>query len=133
MPRSCRATSGCRRRQKRFGRGQKANIVQNIGAQGGRDINSMTNLQSTYWTNIDSTLEAESLSRLQVQIIWLSSGDIYSFNEAFPQLCYTQIEKYRLVLQTIKTIYPNCRVVYLSDICTLLVNCRKSATKVAFF
>ena len=86
-----------------------------IGAQGGRDINSMTNLQSTYWTNIDSTLEAESLSRLQVQIIWLSSGDIYSFNEVFPQQCYTQIEKYRLVLQNIKTLYPNCRVVYLSD------------------
>lgn len=86
-----------------------------IGAQGGRDINAMTNLQSTYWTNIDSTLAAESLSRLQVQIIWLSSGDIYSFNEPFPQQCYTQIEKYLLALQNIKTLYPNCRVVYLSD------------------
>ncbi|MFZ1633219.1 MAG: hypothetical protein WAT43_05040 [Chitinophagales bacterium] len=86
-----------------------------IGAQGGRDINSMTDSNSTYWTNIDSTLKAQQMNRNQVQVIWMSSGDIYTFSEAFPQQCYTQLPKYQTALRNIKKYYPNCKIVFLSD------------------
>lgn len=86
-----------------------------IGAQGGRDINSMTSPLSDYWTHIDSVLSEEHLNAQQIQVIWLSSGDIYTGQEAFPQQCQLQIEKYRQMLNAVKEKYPNIRIVFISD------------------
>ena len=86
-----------------------------IGAQGGLDINSMLEQGGKYYLTIDSILEKENMSNLQVQVIWLSSGDIHSFSEPFPQQCETQVEKYRTALAILKNKFPNLHVVFLSD------------------
>jgi len=86
-----------------------------IGAQGGRDINHMTAIASTYWLSVDSVIVKSGNTASQIQIIWLSSGDVESYAMQFPQQCYTQIEKYQATLKNIKSLFPNCRIVMLSD------------------
>jgi hypothetical protein len=86
-----------------------------IGAQGGRDINSMTDSNSTYWTVIDSALDENELTRAQIQIIWLSSGDILSYQLGFEEQCANGVAKYRQMLLNIKKYYPNCKLVLISD------------------
>lgn len=63
-----------------------------IGAQGGKDINSMTNASANYWLIVDSIVKGENMTLEQIQIIWISSGDILSYQQSFPEQCYTQIE-----------------------------------------
>lgn len=86
-----------------------------IGAQGGQDINSMTNADDVYWSNIDTILNSSGLSAQQIQLIWISSGDILSHQLPFPEQCYVQIEKYKRMLQQIKIKYPNTKIVFISD------------------
>ncbi len=86
-----------------------------IGAQGGRDINHMTDMSSSYWLSVDSAVIKAGCTAAQIQIIWLSSGDIEGYSAQFPQQCCTQIEKYQVTLKHIKKIFPNCKIVMLSD------------------
>jgi len=86
-----------------------------IGAQGGKDINSMTEANGNYWQIVDTILNDEDISLEQIQIIWISSGDIISYQQPFPEQCYTQIEKYQLMLKEIKNKFPNIRVIFISD------------------
>jgi hypothetical protein len=86
-----------------------------IGAQGGRDINYMTDSSSNYYLSVDSSIIKAGLTAEQVQIIWLSSGDVESFNEPFPQQCLTQITKYHFTLKNLQVFFPNCRIVFISD------------------
>lgn len=86
-----------------------------IGAQGGKDINSMTNASANYWLIVDSIVKGENMTLEQIQIIWISSGDILSYQQSFPEQCYTQIEKYQLMLQEIKNKFPNVRAAFISD------------------
>lgn len=86
-----------------------------IGAQGGKDINYMTDSSSGYYLSVDSSIIKAGLTAEQVQIIWLSSGDVASFNEPFPQQCLTQITKYQSTLKHIQSFFPNCRIIFISD------------------
>ena len=86
-----------------------------IGAQGGRDINSMTDQYSDYWTNIDTALEEKNITAKQIQIIWISTGDIRSYQLQFPEQCYVQIEKYNALLKNIRIYFPNTKLVFISD------------------
>ncbi|MFI5172033.1 MAG: hypothetical protein ACHQFW_06555 [Chitinophagales bacterium] len=86
-----------------------------IGAQGGKDINSMVDINSNYYITIDTILADQKLSAAQVQIIWLSTGDILTHTLSFPEQCHAQIEKYQKVLLNLQQLYPNLKLIYLSD------------------
>ncbi len=86
-----------------------------IGAQGGKDINSMTDPDADYWKTVDTLIKDADIALNQIQIIWISSGDILSYQQSFPEQCYIQIEKYQLMLYAIKNKFPNIRVVFISD------------------
>lgn len=86
-----------------------------IGAQGGRDINAMTDPHSDYWTNIDTALEEKNITAKQIQLIWISTGDIKTFKMPFPDQCYAQIEKYRAMLRNVRLYFPNTKIVFISD------------------
>ncbi|HMX03485.1 MAG TPA: hypothetical protein PKE14_02380 [Chitinophagales bacterium] len=86
-----------------------------IGAQGGRDINSMTDSLSSYWDGVDSALHSNTITAAQIQLIWISTGDILTYSLPFPQQSLQQVDKYALVLKQIKLQYPNARIVFLSD------------------
>lgn len=86
-----------------------------IGAQGGRDMNAMISAESDYWKNVDSILKSKQTSPEQIQVIWITTGDIESSNLGFPEQSIIQVEKYQKILQNIKKFYPNIRCVFLSD------------------
>ncbi len=86
-----------------------------IGAQGGRDINSMTDIRSDYWDSVDVSIRAAGLTTRQIQVIWISTGDILSHTLPFPDQAEVQTEKYRTVLQHIRIRYPDAQIVFLSD------------------
>lgn len=95
--------------------GQNDRVKIIIGAQGGKDINSMTQTSDNYWKIIDTILKEEKLSPQQIQVIWISSGDILAYQQSFPDQCYTQIEKYQLMLLAVKNKFPNIKMVFISD------------------
>jgi len=86
-----------------------------IGAQGGQDINKMLHSESRYWQNVDSILQANNFSDSEVQIIWLSTGDVSQNDILFPDFAEQQTEKFRQVLTVIKNKYPGSAMVYISD------------------
>jgi hypothetical protein len=86
-----------------------------IGAQGGMDINSMVVPGSVYWSNLDSILRAEALTASQIQIIWISTGDLEAASLPFPAHCEVQLEKYRMVLSNLSQLFPNLALVFISD------------------
>ncbi|MBC8046167.1 MAG: hypothetical protein H7Y00_05180 [Fimbriimonadaceae bacterium] len=86
-----------------------------IGAQGGQDINAMTSEKSTYWRNTDSIIQSNKLSAKQIQVVWISTGDILNYKLPFPDQSTSQIEKYRFMLMNIKIFYPNIKMVFISD------------------
>lgn len=86
-----------------------------IGAQGGRDINSMTNRESTYWDSVSYALQEKDLTALQVQIVWISTGDIVEWQLPFPDQSLQQVEKYRQMLGNLRYYYPNLQLVFISD------------------
>jgi hypothetical protein len=96
-----------------MGVNEKVKIL--IGAQGGKDINAMQNTNAVYWKTIDSILQQHKLSKKQIQIIWISTGDIHNYLMPFPEQSMHLAQKYHVVLQNIKILYPNIRCVFISD------------------
>lgn len=86
-----------------------------IGAQGGQDLNAMIHENNHYWNGVDSALQKNNFISNNVQIIWISTGDIQSYLLPFYEQCESQINKYQIVLKKIKSLYPNCKIVFLSD------------------
>lgn len=86
-----------------------------IGAQGGRDINSMTNIPLRYWDSVEVSIHASGLTRHQVQMAWISTGDIQSYTLPFPDQAEIQTQKYRTLLQIIRMRFPSIKIVFLSD------------------
>ncbi|MFN0274206.1 MAG: hypothetical protein ACKVPJ_00550 [Chitinophagales bacterium] len=86
-----------------------------IGAQGGKDINSMTFAESRYWFNCDSIIRSKQLTSEQIQVAWVTTGDIRSYQLPFPEQSTQQIEKYRNTILNIKKFYPNIQCIFISD------------------
>jgi hypothetical protein len=84
-------------------------------AQGGMDINAMTDTNTAYWSNALSAIQAAGYSTEQVQLIWLSTADMQANNKAFPEHALSQLEKYKRVLQLIQDHFPHLQVVWISD------------------
>lgn len=86
-----------------------------IGAQGGKDINAMMDGHNAYWLTVTQNLFQDSLSPLQVQYIWISTGDIFANERNFPDQSIVFADKLFRVLQIIKQQYPNIKMVFISD------------------
>lgn len=86
-----------------------------IGAQGGMDINAMLDENSEYWEKATDDLNNAGLSNLQIQMIWISTGDMQSASLDFPEQSIVLADKYQTLLVLIKHTYPNIKIVFLSD------------------
>jgi hypothetical protein len=84
-------------------------------AQGGMDINSMLDTPSGYWEKALEQITMLGYSAAQVQLVWLSTGDMQVYDQEFPQQALSQLEKYRKVLQLLQQHFPNLRLVWVSD------------------
>lgn len=85
------------------------------GAQGGMDLNTMLDANTPYFSAADSLIRKEGVSPAQVQIIWVSTGDLLTAGMQFPAACNIQIPKYRMMLRALKIRYPNLKMVLISD------------------
>lgn len=86
-----------------------------IGAQGGMDINAMIDPGSGYWEKADSDIRAEGLTNAQIQLAWVSTGDMLFSEPEFPAYSLTLADKYRDLLYTMQRHYPNLKIAFLSD------------------
>ncbi|MBK6730983.1 MAG: hypothetical protein IPG60_08455 [Bacteroidetes bacterium] len=86
-----------------------------IGAQGGMDINAMLDEGSGYWRKAILDLSNVGLSNAQIQLIWISTGDMQSASLEFPKQSIALADKYHTLLLMIKQKYPNIKIVFLSD------------------
>lgn len=86
-----------------------------IGAQGGMDINAMLDENSGYWGKATDDLINAGLSNSQIQLIWISTGDMQSASLDFPEQSIVLADKYHSLLLFIKQKYPNIKIVFLSD------------------
>lgn len=86
-----------------------------IGAQGGRDINAMAQGNSDYWQMATEQINKSGITNSQIQLVWLSSGDSKNGCFDFPECAETGILNYQLVLTRIKQVFPNCKIVFVSD------------------
>ena len=86
-----------------------------IGAQGGMDINAMLDSNTLYWNNVDQALSDDALTLLQVQIIWISTGDLQSSSLDFPEQSFQLAEKYSLLMPILAAQFPNLKIVFISD------------------
>lgn len=86
-----------------------------VGAQGGQDLQAMVNPQTTYWDSVAGSVQASGLVNEQVQMIWMSSGDIAAYNLPFPEQALHGVDLYQEVLRRIKQLYPSVQIVFISD------------------
>ena len=85
------------------------------GAQGGQDINKMTDSKAEYWKTISARLDSAGLSENQVQIAWLSTGDLEAGNLSLKEHIAYLLPKYSAVLKNLKLHYQNLQIVFISD------------------
>lgn len=82
-------------------------------AKGGPDIDVAGDINSVYWDTVATYLANASLANKQVQVIWLKhaqlgpSGGINHIDSLY--------NKFILVLQNIKTKFPNVKLCYMSS------------------
>lgn len=86
-----------------------------IGAQGGQDLRAMIKPETTYWDSVDAAIQNKGLTREQVQIIWMSSGDIAAYTLPFAEQTQHGIDAYQQVLLRIRQLFPAVQIVFISD------------------
>lgn len=85
------------------------------GAQGGKDINHMGHKQGDYWQEVLLAVDSAGISPLQVQVIWMSTGDLQAYSQDYRDYCKVLEGKYLRVLTLAKELFPNLKLVLLSD------------------
>ena len=85
------------------------------GAAGGQDINAINNALAPYWNTVTNRLTAAGLTAEQVQIIWFKEAEAGPTDTAFATYPVALKNKYRSVMQLLKTKFPNLKLCYLSD------------------
>ena len=85
------------------------------GAQGGQDINIITDPQASFWNIIIQRLTASGLTRKQVQVIWFKEAEIGPSDTAFASYPDSLKNKFKTALQIEKNKFPNTKLAYLSN------------------
>ncbi|MEK6276316.1 MAG: hypothetical protein AABM30_13435 [Actinomycetota bacterium] len=92
---------------------KNANLTIVDGAQDGWDADRVK-ADPTYWDNVDVRLAAADASPNQVQAVWLKEA-IAGEDRRFPKDARALQADLRAIVRTMRTHYPNLRLVYLSS------------------
>jgi hypothetical protein len=84
------------------------------GAQGGQTAAAISNPSANFWTVIDQRLTTASVTRQQVQVVWIKEADA-SPTQPFPVHARTLQAELEAIARIVKSRYPNCRLAYYSS------------------
>jgi hypothetical protein len=85
------------------------------GAQGGQDINIIINPNDNFWQVINNRLAQAGYTPSQVQAVWFKEAEAQPSDTSFATYPGSLKNKYRTVMQIIKTKFPNTKLCYLSN------------------
>jgi hypothetical protein len=85
------------------------------GAEGGQDINAINSSTASYWNTVSSRLATAGLTAAQVQIIWFKEAEAQPTDTSFATYPDALKNKYKSVMQMLKSRFPNLQLVYLSS------------------
>ncbi len=91
----------------------KLNLID--GAEGGKDIKQINNPAASYWNTINNRLTNAGLSPEQVQVIWFKEAEAHPTDTSFATYPDGLKNKYKSVMQMLKTKFPNLKLCYLSN------------------
>ena len=82
-----------------------------IGGQGIQKMNSPTD---NYWKQAEKQLADSSLTNKQVQVAWVETDNTQTADTSFPRAPQMLADEFRTLLVTLKQLYPNLKICYLS-------------------
>jgi lysophospholipase L1-like esterase len=85
------------------------------GAEGGQDINAITSPSAPYWNTVSNRLSNAGLTAAQVQVVWYKQAEAQPTDTAFATYPDALKQKYKTVMQSLKTKFPNLKLVYLTS------------------
>lgn len=85
------------------------------GAESGQDINKVINSSASYWTDVSISLSSHGLFPAQVQVIWVEEAEASPSDTSFATYPDALEIKYKLLMQILKSKFPNLKLCYLSD------------------
>jgi hypothetical protein len=85
------------------------------GAVGGQDINAINNPAAAYWNTVSNRITTAGLDPAQVQVIWFKEAEAQPSDTAFATYPDALKEKYKSVMQILKSKFTNLKLVYLSS------------------
>ena len=93
---------------------KRPEVVLMNGAQGGQPAEKMIDITAAFWTdNIPSKLTGAGLTAEQVQVAWLKQTNA-SPNGPFPSWAINLKDQLIIIMQHMKTIFPNLQITYIS-------------------
>lgn len=84
------------------------------GCEGGIGIQKMNTLDEVYWTLALGALADSGFSPEQVQVIWIEQENTLNLDTVFPAAPNALVNDFKLLLQVIKTVFPNVQICYLT-------------------
>ena len=81
------------------------------GAQGGFSAEKTTNPDSNYWDNMLASVQAEGLTREQVQVVFFLQENQQSVG-VFPEKSQNLADQMAQIMRNVRDEYPNCRLAY---------------------
>lgn len=81
---------------------------------GGQGIQKMNNIDDNYWKQAEKQLSDSGLSNKQVQIAWIETDNTQTGDTTFPQAPQMLGEEFKTLLTTMKQLYPNLQLCYMT-------------------
>ncbi|MBK9247670.1 MAG: hypothetical protein IPM69_06040 [Ignavibacteria bacterium] len=81
---------------------------------GGQGIQKMNSAADSYWKQAEKQLTDSSISNKQVQIAWIETDNTQTADTTFPRAPQMLADEFRTLLVTMKQLYPNLKICYLS-------------------
>lgn len=81
---------------------------------GGQGIQKMNNVDDNYWKQAEKQLQDSSLTNKQVQIAWIETDNTQVADTTFPRAPQLLGDDFKLLLATMKQLYPNLKLCYLT-------------------
>lgn len=81
---------------------------------GGQGIQKMNNTADNYWKQAEHTLDSLGPTPEQVQIAWIETDNTQTADTAFPSAPLGLVNDYLTLLKTLRTLYPNLKICYLT-------------------
>ncbi|MBX7153416.1 MAG: T9SS type A sorting domain-containing protein [Bacteriodetes bacterium] len=81
---------------------------------GGQGIQKMNVATDNYWKQAEKQLADSGLTNKQVQIAWIETDNTQTADTTFPKAAETLRDEFRTLLQTMRTLYPNLKLCYIT-------------------